>query len=76
MPAPASAQRIREAIEPVVTAAGLWLEDVELGREGGQAGRGRDFDEEGHWGSAGAGCRMVAKSRRTGRGRALRPYKS
>ncbi|WP_158373118.1 ribosome maturation factor RimP [Cellulosimicrobium cellulans] len=37
MPAPASAQRIRETIEPVVTAAGLWLEDVELGREGGQA---------------------------------------
>lgn len=37
MPAPASAQRIRETIEPVVTAAGLWLEDVELGREGGRA---------------------------------------
>lgn len=37
MAAPASAQRIRETIEPVVTAAGLWLEDVELGREGGRA---------------------------------------
>ncbi|TKR21948.1 ribosome maturation factor RimP [Cellulomonas hominis] len=37
MAAPASAQRIRETIEPVVTAAGLWLEDVELGREGGHA---------------------------------------
>ena len=37
MPAPASAQRIRETIEPVVTAAGLWLEDVELGRDGGRA---------------------------------------
>jgi len=36
MPAPASAQRIRETIEPVVTAAGLWLEDVELARDGGQ----------------------------------------
>ncbi|GIG37857.1 ribosome maturation factor RimP [Cellulomonas pakistanensis] len=37
MPAPASAQRIRETIEPVVTAAGLWLEDVELGRDGARA---------------------------------------
>lgn len=36
MPAPASAQRIRETIEPVVAAAGLWLEDVELAREAGQ----------------------------------------
>lgn len=36
MPAPASAQRIRETIEPVVTAAGLWLEEVELARDGGQ----------------------------------------
>jgi ribosome maturation factor RimP len=35
MPAPTSAQRIRETIEPVVTTAGLWLEDVELAREGG-----------------------------------------
>ncbi|WP_454049153.1 ribosome maturation factor RimP [Cellulomonas sp. Marseille-Q8402] len=34
MPAPTSAQRIRETIEPVVTAAGLWLEDVELARDG------------------------------------------
>lgn len=34
MPAPVSAQRIRETIEPVVTAAGLWLEDVELARDG------------------------------------------
>lgn len=32
---PASAQRIRETIEPVVTAAGLWLEDVELARDAG-----------------------------------------
>jgi ribosome maturation factor RimP len=36
MPAPASAQRIRETIEPVVIAAGLWLEDVELARDAGQ----------------------------------------
>jgi ribosome maturation factor RimP len=36
MPAPTSAQRIRETIEPVVTTAGLWLEDVELAREGGR----------------------------------------
>lgn len=36
MPAPASAQRIRETIEPVVAAAGLWLEDVELARDAGQ----------------------------------------
>lgn len=35
MPAPTSAQRIRETIEPVVTAAGLWLEDVELARDAG-----------------------------------------
>ncbi|HEY0215193.1 MAG TPA: ribosome maturation factor RimP [Cellulomonas sp.] len=35
MPAPTSAQRIRETIEPVVTAAGLWLEDVALVRDGG-----------------------------------------
>lgn len=34
MPAPVSAQRIRETIEPVVAAAGLWLEDVELARDG------------------------------------------
>lgn len=34
MPAPVSAQRIRETVEPVVAAAGLWLEDVELAREG------------------------------------------
>jgi ribosome maturation factor RimP len=36
MPAPTSAQRIRETIDPVVTTAGLWLEDVELAREGGR----------------------------------------
>jgi ribosome maturation factor RimP len=36
MPAPASAQRIRETIEPVVSAAGLWLEDVELARDAGR----------------------------------------
>lgn len=36
MPAPASAQRIRETIEPVVTTAGLWLEDVELARDAGR----------------------------------------
>lgn len=36
MPAPASAQRIRETIEPVVAAAGLWLEDVELARDAGR----------------------------------------
>lgn len=36
MPAPTSAQRIRETIEPVVTAAGLWLEDVELARDAGR----------------------------------------
>ncbi|MBD3781240.1 MULTISPECIES: ribosome maturation factor RimP [unclassified Cellulomonas] len=36
MPAPVSAQRIRETIEPVVAAAGLWLEDVELARDAGR----------------------------------------
>lgn len=36
MPAPTSAQRIRETIEPVVAAAGLWLEDVELARDAGR----------------------------------------
>jgi ribosome maturation factor RimP len=35
MSAPISAQRIREAVEPVVAAAGLWLEDVALVRDGG-----------------------------------------
>ncbi|HEY0187442.1 MAG TPA: ribosome maturation factor RimP [Cellulomonas sp.] len=35
MSAPPSAQRIRQAVEPVVTAAGLWLEDVALVRDGG-----------------------------------------
>lgn len=37
MPAPTSAQRIRETVEPVVRAAGLWLEDVELGRDGSRS---------------------------------------
>ncbi len=36
MAPPASAQRIRETIEPVVAAAGLWLEDVELARDAGR----------------------------------------
>lgn len=35
MAPPVSAQRIRETIEPVVAAAGLWLEDVELARDAG-----------------------------------------
>lgn len=34
MPAAVSAQRLRETIEPVVAASGLWLEDVELARDG------------------------------------------
>ena len=34
MVAPASTQRVRDAAEPVVSAAGLVLEDVEVGRAG------------------------------------------
>lgn len=36
MSAPTSAHRIRQVVEPVVTGAGLWLEDVALVRDGGR----------------------------------------
>ncbi len=37
MPAPSTAQRVRDSIGPVVSAAGLWLEDVEVVKAGAQS---------------------------------------